>query len=92
MGDYVRIGSQIGALVAEKNEAYGDSFAKCGEFLKLLWPGGVPREDYKDMLAVVRVFDKLMRIATQKDYGGENPFRDIAGYAILAIAREEAGG
>lgn len=35
------------------------------------------------MLAIVRVFDKMMRIATDKDAFGEDPWRDIAGYAIL---------
>ena len=84
--DYVELASSIGRLVAEKNKAYGDSFAKCGEFLRLLYPDGVKPEQYQDMLAVVRVFDKLMRVATQKDALGEDPWRDTAGYALLAIA------
>lgn len=83
---FERIGQEIGRLVAEKNRAYGDSFNKCAEFLKLLYPRGLLTCDYADMLAVVRVFDKLMRIATDKDALGENPWRDVAGYGVLGVA------
>lgn len=82
-GKYQTIGESIGKLVDEKNQAYGDSFNKAGDFLKILYPNGVSPEQYSDMLAIVRIFDKLMRIATDKDALGENPFRDIGGYAIL---------
>jgi len=87
---YEQLGKDVGSLVDEKNKAYGDSFAQCGEFLKLLWPAGVPSAEYGDMLAVVRIFDKLKRIATNKDFGGESPFRDIAGYALLGLASANA--
>lgn len=82
-GKYQAIANSIGKLVDEKNKAYGDSFNKSGEFLKILYPSGIKPEQYGDMLGVVRMFDKLMRIATFKDAFGENPWRDCAGYAIL---------
>jgi hypothetical protein len=82
-GQYEKIGNSIGKLVDEKNKAYGDSFNKCSEFLKILYPFGVKPEDYTDLLGIVRVFDKLMRIANKKDAFGENPWNDIAGYGIL---------
>lgn len=84
--DYVALAQQIGALVAEKNAAYGSSFSKCGEFLRLLYPDGLKPEQYRDALLIVRIFDKLMRIATAKDALGENPYRDIAGYGLLGAA------
>jgi len=84
---YEQLGREVGALVDKKNDAYGGSFDKCGEFLRLLWPDGVPVGSYGDMLAVVRIFDKMVRIATNKDFGGESPFRDIAGYGLLGLAR-----
>ena len=74
---------EIGALVEEKNEAYGSSFAKAGDFLRLLYPDGMKPEQYRDALMLVRIFDKQMRIATAKDALGENPYQDIAGYGIL---------
>ena len=81
--NYQIIGNDIGKLVDEKNEAYGDSFHKSGEILKILYPLGIKEDQYEDMLYVVRVIDKMFRIATAKDAFGENPARDIAGYSIL---------
>ena len=87
MDDYVKIAQEIGALVEEKNKAYGDSFARSGEVLRILYPDGIRPEQYDDMLGVVRVIDKLFRIATDRDAFGENPWQDIAGYGILGVAR-----
>jgi hypothetical protein len=79
---YENIGKAIGNLVDEKNAQYGDAFNKSDEFLKLLYPNGISVEQYSDMLAVVRIFDKLMRVANGNQ-GNENAFQDIAGYGIL---------
>lgn len=35
------------------------------------------------MLCIVRIFDKLMRIANKKDAFAESPYADLAGYALL---------
>jgi len=83
MGRYEQLGREVGALVDEKQRAYGNSFGKAGDFLKLLYPTGLRPEQYGDALALVRIFDKCMRIATDKDALGESPFRDIAGYGLL---------
>ena len=80
------IASDVANLVNIKNKAYGDSFGKCGEILEILYPGGVKKDQYKDVLAISRVIDKLSRIATNNDPHGEDPWRDIAGYALLAVA------
>ena len=88
-GKYERLGTEIGRLVDKKNRTYGDAFNKAGDFLKILYPDGVKPEQYGDMLAIVRVFDKLMRIAHQKEAFGENPWRDICGYSLLSIERGE---
>lgn len=87
-----RIGAEVGRLVAEKQAAYGDSFGKAGAVMRILYPDGVPAEKLDDALTVVRVLDKLFRIATDRDALGESPWRDIAGYALLSVARAERGG
>ena len=84
--DFKAIGAEIGALVQEKNAAYGDSFAKSGDFLRLLYPDGIRPEQYGDALLIVRVFDKLMRVATSKDAFGESPWRDCMGYSLLGVS------
>lgn len=84
------IGTKIGALVDEKNSAYGNSFAVSGEFLKLLYPSGIQPENFTDALLLVRMFDKMMRIANKKDAFGESPYGDLAGYSILGISKDSA--
>lgn len=81
--DFVRTANEIGELVAAKNKAYGDAFNKSSDFLKILYPNGIQPEQYSDLLAITRVFDKLMRVASSKDSFGENPWNDITGYGIL---------
>jgi hypothetical protein len=84
---FEELGLEIGALVADKNAAYGDSFAKTGEFLKLLYPTGIQPHQFKDALCLVRIFDKQMRIATDKEAFGESPYRDIVGYGLLGVMK-----
>lgn len=86
---YKQKGTEIGALVEQKNQAYGDSFTKSGEILHILYPKGIEIEQYPDMLTMVRIIDKLFRIATNKDVFRDAPWIDIAGYAILKAAQEE---
>lgn len=87
--EFERMAEEIGKTVTEKNKAYGNSFSDAKHFLKLLYPTGVPVESYGDMLCIVRIFDKLKRIATKKDAYGESPFKDLAGYAILGVLNDE---
>jgi hypothetical protein len=85
---FSRIGTEIGALVEKKNAAYGSSFAVSGEFLGLLYPNGILPEQFGDALLMVRIFDKLKRIATDNDPDGESPFADITGYGILGVHQQ----
>lgn len=86
---YRDLGAAIGELVEKKQAAYGDSFGKSGELVRILYPDGIPLEKLDDGLTVIRVIDKLFRIATDRDALGESPWRDIAGYALLATKRAE---
>jgi hypothetical protein len=86
---YKQIGEEIGSLVDEKNAAYGSSFAECHKLLSVLYPNGIQPEQYTDALAIIRVIDKLFRIANKKNAFGESPWNDIAGYAILGVANHD---
>lgn len=61
------IAVQIARIVKEKNLQYGNSFEHSGEILKQLYPNGIEKEQYHEMLTVVRIIDKLFRIATQDE-------------------------
>ena len=88
MKDYIGIAKDIGSLVQEKQEAYGDSFSKSEKIINILYPNGVKPENYRDLLTVTRIIDKLFRIATRKNGFGESAYRDIAGYALFGIASD----
>jgi hypothetical protein len=87
--DYMVIAEGLATLITEKQKAYGDSFSKSQHIIKVLYPNGVSVEQYEDFLTVVRVIDKLFRVATRKDAFGESPWMDISGYSLLSLGREE---
>lgn len=86
------IAERTASLVKEKNAAYGSSFEDSVTIMRLLYPKGISVEQLEDSLAIVRVLDKLKRIATKKDAFNENPWQDILGYALLSLERSERGG
>ena len=86
---YAELGEEIGRLVEEKQACYGDSFGKSGAVMLVLYPDGIAPEQMDDALCIVRILDKLFRIATDKDALGESPYRDIAGYALLGAMKSK---
>ena len=85
---YEGLGRQIGALVDKKQLEYGDSFGRCGAIVRVLYPNGIRPDQYDDALAVVRIIDKLFRIATRAETDQESPYRDIGGYALLGVQHD----
>uniref|UniRef100_A0A6H1Z7I4 Uncharacterized protein n=1 Tax=viral metagenome TaxID=1070528 RepID=A0A6H1Z7I4_9ZZZZ len=87
MKTFEKLGQTLGKLVDEKQAAYGDSFGRSGQVMRILYPSGIQPEQYDDALAVVRIIDKLFRVASKKDAFGESPGLDIAGYGLLMANR-----
>jgi hypothetical protein len=87
-GKYEKLAQEVGKLVDVKNKSYGNSFGEAGEFLKILYPDGIKPDQYTDLLCVVRIFDKLKRIATKKDAFGEEPMKDLLGILIRWIEND----
>lgn len=84
---YEQIAGDVARVVVEKQRAYGDSFGKSGAVMRILYPQGISHKQLDDALTVVRVIDKLFRVATKRDAFGENPWKDIMGYALLAVKK-----
>ncbi len=84
---YEQIALDVARLVAEKQLSYGDSFGRSGEILRILYPHGITHSQMDQALTVVRVLDKLFRIANEPEAFGESPWADIIGYGLLAEAR-----
>lgn len=93
MKNYISAGEKLGELIDSKQQQYGDSFSKSNEVLKVLYPDGILPHQYGDVMTIVRVIDKLFRIAQRgednEDLGGESPWKDIAGYGLLGAVRDE---
>jgi len=89
MSDYEDAGRDIGKLVASKQKAYGDSFGRSYLILEVLYPNGISIEQYPDALTIIRIIDKLFRIANWKDAFNENPYGDLTGYGLLGYVRDE---
>jgi hypothetical protein len=90
---YEDLGLEIGKLVSSKQKQYGNSFGKAQKIIEQLYPDGIKPYQYQDMLCMVRILDKLFRIAQRgpdgQDLGGESPYRDIAGYGLLGVNKDE---
>lgn len=80
----------IAEMLGDKRDSYGDNLIVSGQFLKLLYPTGIPLNAYAEVLVIIRLIDKLMRIANQHSNPElwteqESPWLDVAGYAIAIM-------
>lgn len=84
-----QIANDLSQLIEKKNQAYGNAFDKTEDILKILYPNGIKVEQYKDIHVLVRMLDKICRIARDNDPFNESPYMDLAGYSLLALERRE---
>lgn len=100
LSDFIREGrsikvlaAELGELVADKQEQYGNSVGRCWRLFEELYPNGIRSDQYGDVLMMARVIDKLSRIAQRgpdsRDRGGESPWQDIAGYGLLGWRKDK---
>jgi hypothetical protein len=87
MNKFEELATEVAKLVATKQVAYGDSFGKAGTCLRQMFPNGIKPGQYDDLLTIARIIDKLFRIASNPEAFGENPYKDICGYALLGMNR-----
>ncbi len=83
-----QLANEIANVLQIKNMQYGDSFSKAPKILEILYPEGIRPNQYKDLLTIVRILDKINRISGGKGET-EDPYKDIAGYGILAQVLHE---
>ncbi len=80
---WVELAEKTGRVVAAKNAAYGDSVRNAGWIMEQLYPKGISVDQISTALVVVRILDKLSRLANNPRFGGEDPALDITGYGLL---------
>lgn len=88
MNKYTREAINLSELITKKQIAYGDSFGQSKRIIEVLYPKGILPEQYQDALAMIRIIDKLFRIANKKFAFEEDPWQDIAGYALLSLVHQ----
>ena len=92
MSNYHNLAKEIADLVTDKQKAYGNSFSQAGQFLKLLYPNGIPVDSYTDALCIVRIFDKLKRLGNANNLpaneGKIDAWKDIVGYGLLGLDKD----
>lgn len=84
---YHEVAIRIANLVADKQIKYGDSFGRSHRILEELYPDGISKDQYKDVLVLIRIIDKIYRIS-RGDQGDESAWDDINGYSLLAATRK----
>lgn len=85
---YEQVALSIAKLVEKKQIQYGNSFSFSYEVMKVLYPNGMTIEQMSDALVVIRIIDKLFRIANGNK-GNEDAFSDIVGYGLLSVVRNK---
>ena len=88
MNKYVREAINLAELITKKQIFYGDSFGQSKRIMEVLYPEGISLEQYQDALALIRIIDKLFRVANKKFAFDEDPWQDIAGYALLSLVNQ----
>ena len=84
---YHEVAKRIADLVTDKQIKYGDSFGRSHRILEELYPDGISKDQYKDVLVLIRIIDKIYRIS-RGDQGDESAWDDINGYSLLAATRK----
>lgn len=90
-GRFAQIGKEIGTLVDVKNKNYSNSYSQTEDFLKLLYPNGIPNESLKDVSILIRIFDKLKLISSQNNVFNEDPYKELIGLAtrLYVISKDD---
>ena len=87
------IACDIAIVVEEKNREYGSAFQKVSHILSILFPNGIPTNKYHDVAILIRVLDKICRIASANDKDvKKDAWLDLTGYGLLRLSEGDLNG
>lgn len=89
---YSHVALETAKLVAKKQKQYGNSADKSAKVLEALYPDGIPVAAFGEALLMVRMLDKLSRIAQQAITGiqdTEDAWADLLGYSLLGLVQQK---
>ena len=86
--DFIEAGYKMGLLVAKKNSDYGSAFEQVTQILKILYPNGIPVHQYENASLLIRMFDKVGRIANENvQFYNEDSWKDLVGYSLIKLVK-----
>lgn len=88
---WLKLAGEVGEIVAAKNAAYGDSVRRSAIITQTLYPNGIAFDNIPAALLIVRMLDKMSRIANDPTFGGEDPPCDLGGYSLLLMELQRNG-
>lgn len=94
-----KIGAFVTINTIDKNRKYGDAARKVTDLLYTLYPDGIQPNQYPNALLLIRLLDKVVRLASytpeRMEADDETPWVDVAGYGVLGgelfMATEDEG-
>jgi len=87
------ISLDVASIVKEKNREYGSAFQKVSHILSILFPNGIPTNKYHDVAILIRVLDKVCRIASANDKDvKKDAWLDLTGYGLLRLSEGDLNG
>jgi hypothetical protein len=76
---------EVAEMLERKSEEYDAPYDSDNEFLKIMYPDGVPPNQYSNMVLCLRLYDTLKKLTKT---GDTKYIEYIAGYGILAMCEE----
>lgn len=94
-----KIGVFVTKNTIDKNKKYGDAARKVTTLLYELYPDGISPDQFPNALLLIRVLDKVVRLASytpeRLEADDESPWIDVAGYGLLGaelfLEQEDTG-
>lgn len=83
---YHTIAEGVAELVLQKQKEYGNGVLRSNRMMLQLFPDGIPAAKYRDAFTLVRLMDKISKIAADENSATGEPWRDIAAYSLLTLA------
>ena len=88
--DFFKLAYDLGKKAAQKNSDYGSAFDQINRIFLILYPDGIKPQQYSDATILVRMLDKVCRIANGgSKFFAEDSWHDIFGYSLVRLIDEE---
>jgi len=86
-GKFEKLGQEAGAMVERRHAKHGDTYARAGSAMRLLFPKGIPSEQMNNALFLSRIWDQMVKAS--QDEGTESPYNEILLLSLEALRHDD---